>query len=291
MSPSTIDLMVTDSRVSSSPLRTIEKLSSDHYPVQFEINCRWVPQTKRMAFNYTRANWESYKVNISHTLSPILEQFSRATETSNTEIDLIINQITLSIISAQEQSIPKIEINQNSQFIPTPLLRSLITAKNYFRRRVTRSHNWLDKCLHDKFKKRVECETATIAITISSVIKNKNHVHLPSLDSPNPGGRKLTSPQAKAEAIAANFATNHENTLANSLVRHTQHVNNTVKQFLNRPMDNSDCPSVTINEVASLIKGIKINKASGLDEINGRLIKHLPVVAIHLIALTFTFFV
>lgn len=39
--------------------------------------------------------------------------------------------------------------------------------------------------------------------------------------------------------------------------------------------------STYINKVTTIIKGLKINKASGLDGINGLLIKKLLVIAIH----------
>lgn len=67
-------------------------------------------------------------------------------------------------------------------------------------------------------------------------------------------------------------------------------VNRTVKEFLSSDTQSDNpSPKIEINEVATLIKSLKINKASGLDDISPRLVKKLPVVAFHLLSLIFTF--
>lgn len=39
MTPSTIDLLVTDGRISCSQLEVVEMFTSDHYPVKYDIYC------------------------------------------------------------------------------------------------------------------------------------------------------------------------------------------------------------------------------------------------------------
>lgn len=304
MSPSTIDLMVTDGRIPSSPLHTIEELTSDHYPILFEINCRKGPVIKKTIYDYSRANWDGFSAQISHLLHPLLDYYRTIDYPSNEIIDQIISKITSAILDAQESHIPLITTNSNSSFIPTPLLRALITARNHFRRRLTRSHRPLDKFLFNELKKRVDLEIKNILNNkfhrilldcnqqhnkIYKVIKNRKHINLPNLNPPTPGGRRLVSPLSKAEAIADVFENNHNNSLATSLVRHTREVNNSVKSYLNSPPQNpQDCPPIEIGEIATTIRNLKTNKAGGLDGVNVRLLKKLPVVAIHLLALTFT---
>lgn len=305
MSPSTIDLMLTDGRIPSSPLRTVEQLTSDHFPIQFEINCSKGPATYKTTFDYSRADWDGFGTHISQLLNPILEQYNNQPQSNNADIDNIISLITSAILDAQDLNIPTIPTNNNStSFSATPLLRALISARNYFRRRFTRSHNQLDKFIFNELKKKVNLEISNILNAkyskilldcnqqhnkIYKVIKNRKHVNLPNINPLTPGDRKHVSLLSKAEVIADNFEKNHNNPLANSLVNHTRIINDSVKSYLNSPPHNpEECPPIHINEVATTIKLLKINKAAGLDKINTRLIKRLPVVAIHLLSLTFS---
>lgn len=304
MSPSTIDLIITDGRIPSTEPRTIEKLSSDHFPIQFEINCRRGQIRKNVCFDYSRADWEAYGDCVTDSLRPLLSRVTSSTQMSTEVIDEIIMEITAACLAAQVEAVPQVQTRDNPLFIPSALLRSLITARNYFRRRVTRNRNIIDKFLHCEFKKRVDAEISYLKTKkfdkilldcnyshnkIYKVIKNKKHINLPNLEPPVPGGRKITSPQAKAEAIANNFAVNHNNLLACSNLSHTRTVNSEVNSFLNRPAGPPDIAPVSLAEVATQIKGLKINKASGLDNIPNRLIKHLPIVGVHLLLIVFKF--
>ena len=306
MTPSTIDLMITDGKLPSSPLYTVEKLSSDHYPIQFEINSLKGPAATKTIFDFSRANWNGFGAHISLLLNPTLERYNSGMHITNSEIDLIVAEITDSLLIAQELNVPKINTNSNNNatFIPTPLLRTLITDRNFFRRKVTRTHNSIFKFLYNEFKRRVELEIKNIQNNkflrilvdcneqhnkIYKVIKNRRHVNLPNLNPMVPGDRKHVSPLSKAEAIAGNFLNNHTNHLVGAHVTHTRMVNNSVKSLLNSPpRDPTECPIIDVNEVATTIRKLKNNKAGGLDGINTRLLKKLPPVAIHLITLVFT---
>lgn len=102
MSPSTIDLMVSDGRISSSSLITIEQLSSDHYPVQFEINSLKGPPIRKSIFDYTGANWTGYGSCIAKLLAPTLNRYVGNNNPSNLDIDSIVDSITNSILYGQE---------------------------------------------------------------------------------------------------------------------------------------------------------------------------------------------
>jgi hypothetical protein len=84
----------------------------------------------------------------------------------------------------------------------------------------------------------------------------------------------------KAEAIAQQFALNHQNPLANHSPAFTNHVAREVSYFFTRPPTRSTTniePDLTsIEEVHSLIKRLPNNKAPGRDKIDNRLLKNLP---------------
>lgn len=102
MSPSTIDLILTDGRIPSSSPRVVEQLSSDHYPIQFELNCSKGPKIKKFSFNYSTANWEEFGIQISNVLFPLLQAHSTRREINTNDIDTIIEKITNAILTAQE---------------------------------------------------------------------------------------------------------------------------------------------------------------------------------------------
>lgn len=306
-SPSTIDLMISDGRINTCSLHTIETLSSDHYPIELEINCPKGLPIKKSVYDYSRANWDGFATHISNLLFPIVGLYrdGHNCNISNHDIDDIVSRITEAILSAQHANVPMRDLHDNpTSFMPTPILRTLISARNYFRRRVTRTRVPIFKQLHNIFKKKVIEEIKQIQNLkyskilldcnqdhnkIYKVIKNKRHVNLPNLNSMAPGSRRLVSPVSKAEAIATNFEKNHRNTLERCYIAHSKLVNNSIRSFkLSPPQNPEDCPTIGVNEIATTIKNLKINKAGGLDGVLVRHIKRLPVVAIHLLAVLFS---
>lgn len=210
--------------------------------------------------------WNSFSNLVSEYILPLYETHRNSINIDNSTIDHLIHELTLAILSAQEESIPK--FTGRGDFIVTPLLRFLIKARNHFRRKYTRNHHDFDRMMHNILKRRAEQEKHNILndkynrilldcnkdhTKIYKVIKNKRHVNLPHLNPIIPGNRRLTSPQSKAEALADVFEGNHDNNLALKGVAHSRLVNRTVGEFLNSESQPELGPTIEINEVASLI--------------------------------------
>lgn len=182
----------------------------------------------------------------------------------------------------------------------TPKLRALLSIRNYFRRKFTRSRHPWDAHIFKEFKKKVVVEIKSLKEerynkiildcninnnNIFKVIKTKRHINIPPMASAS-GTRMLTSKKDKAEVLAKTFSENHKNPLCNHLPSHTAMVDRKVKKFLKRN-EEFDSPSFSNDDVITVIKDAKTGKASGLDNINIKLIKNFPASAIRLLTILF----
>lgn len=283
MTPSTIDLLITDGSISCSPLQVCEILTSDHYPVKFDIHCSHNPlaRIKNEFYNYSQADWGAFRSKLVDLIEPTFNEMNHREHIDNTTIDELINFITNATKEAAEITIPKYS-NAKSEFVITPELRALITERNYFRRRFTRTRHPMDELKFKELKFRVSeciCEAKRSRLdkillecnykhnNIFKVIKTKRHVNLPALRPTATNQRMITSRKGKADELANTFAKNHINSLKDNLKSHTIKVNKTVKNFLNSTAS-THTPTVQIEEVIDILRNSKSGKASGLDNVN-----------------------
>lgn len=80
MTPSTIDLAISDGIITHSVPETIHKFTSDHYPVMFEIFSAYNPLSggESEYLNYSQAHWNKFKTELSLRLSPIYDHMRHA---------------------------------------------------------------------------------------------------------------------------------------------------------------------------------------------------------------------
>lgn len=302
MSPSTIDLVITDGSMHCSPLQVHELFTSDHYPVRFEINCNLNPlsRVKNEFYNYSQADWGAFRAKIEQLIEPTLVEASSRQDVDNNSIDELIHILTDATKEAVDTAIPKYS-NNKSEFIITPHLRSLITERNYFRRRFTRTRHPFDELKFKELKFRVSsciCELKRNRLdrilldcnyahnNIFKVIKTKRHVNLPALRPVSASQRLITSREGKAEELANTFLNNHNNSLRDNLKTHTAKINKEVTSYLNSSAS-FHAPVVEMDEVIDILRQSKAGKASGLDGINIKVVKNFPVVALQFLVLIF----
>lgn len=302
MSPSTIDLLITCGRIPSSRPVTIEILSSDHIPVLFEIHSLTNSIVEESIFDYSNANWNMFQDDIHYSILPQLQFFATFPNPVKSTIDDMVETLTSAVLDSEATNVPKTRKTGKTINIP-PHVKSLISARNHFRRRFTRYRHISDKISFQSLNKQIKLEISEIINkkftsiiidcnrdknNIYKVIKNKRHVNLPSLKPESPGSRRITSAQGKADSLATSFANNHINPLNTNQITHTSLVNRTVKNYLlNGPT--AAPPQISVQEVASYIKDLRVNKACGLDRINNRIVKKLPISAIHFLTLIFNY--
>lgn len=302
MTPSTIDLLITDGGILSSDLEVVKKFTSDHFPVKFEIFCNSVPSAriKNTFFNFSQANWTDFRKEMTRLIEPSLNETIQNDLINNNTIDQMIDKLTSSTLSAQELTIPKYS-NNKSDFLVTPYLRTLITARNFHRTRFTRTRQPFDKFKFNQLKFQINNEIKNIKenrVTkiildcnydnnnIYKIIKTKRHINIPPLKTPIAGQRLITSRKDKAEELAKTFLENHTNTLEEHLPTHTRRINREVKTYINNN-NIVESPTFELEEVKQLICSAKCGKASGLDGVNIKLVKNFPIIALQFLSLIF----
>lgn len=86
----------------------------------------------------------------------------------------------------------------------------------------------------------------------------------------------MVSNKEKADALAANFAQAHNNTLASD-PRTVQEVNQTIEELSNFIEMNIDPSTLTKpKEIREIIKRLKSKKSPGQDGVRNVMLKHLP---------------
>lgn len=91
------------------------------------------------------------------------------------------------------------------------------------------------------------------------------------------GSEIIITPEAKAEALADQFALNHENPLAGNNISFTRYVTTTVKRFCQNVTPQSISPKfASAEEVKQNAARLKNSKAPGQDRVHNRLIKKIP---------------
>lgn len=149
--PSTIDIVITNNFHNISPIITTNTLTSDHLPIEFNIDIRNIQKTKhKQIYRYDRADWTKFKQFLNNKI-----QLDEIPLNNTTDIDFKINFLTKSIHEAIEVAIPKTSIqDKNTQF--SSHLQGLISDRNRTRRQWQRNRdpnlksilNYLNREIH-----------------------------------------------------------------------------------------------------------------------------------------------
>lgn len=282
-SQSTMDIVLTNNKVSISELETQNIFDSDHLPVTLSVHADVIKSTVSR-FNYRFANWNRFR----YTLEQLAGDLITADINSPSAIDSCINELTTAIQESMKKAIPiqrfgpdRLLINDN--------LRLIINYRNYYRKRFLRYHNIIDKEKFNHFanlvkyeirelqrerweKKLNHCETDKDELyKIAKTLKAKSSL-IPPLKLSN--GTILTDNNSKANALADRFVLNHTNPLESKHKIHTKHVLTTVDTYL--AQDTEVPVPLKYEEVADCIKKLKSNKSPGVDKIPNKVIKNLP---------------
>jgi hypothetical protein len=285
-SESTIDLMLSNSNLETTELKCTEAMS-DHCAVYFQIKASKVDRSENTAFryDYRNARWKKFKAYITRRIEDsTLESNCTTTEEVENHIRILSNLM----MEARNLSVKKKKINFESTTL-TPEIKDLIETKKSTRRRWQRSRNnlvktelnYLQKIIREKIKelknsnwnKRLS-EIKPSNQTVWRIAKHckKGSKSMPPLTS---SGQSFITNKEKASVLSEYFRKSHENPLENDNPEHTQEVNNTVNETLER--NNEECVELADEgEIISIVRNLKNPKAPGLDDVNNILVKNLP---------------
>lgn len=296
--PSTIDLMLTNSNMLISPLISHEHiLPSDHVPVTFSIEWQ-IENYSLRKIDFRNANWTQFQNNIECLLS--LPNINLSTFTSAEYVENALTRL-ISTINTAKALLPKKKCTPAKIKLSDKTLLS-IRMRNMYKRQFQRASNINTKQILASILKQVNKLVDVNVINdnnnywstvmsrlpkgskrffqITKAFKGNKHNNIAHLRH---NGKLFTSDEDKARLIANQFEKSHHLTqdMAHSIERKVyksiRHIDSTDVINLN------SAELVTENEIYMHIKNLKNNKAPGFDEIPNIILKKLPDKAIKLL--------
>lgn len=287
--PSTIDVVLTNSIQSNATISAINDLSSDHLPILYSIEAATLPYKPQKFADYKNANWNQFNTLMSSASLPNLRQ------QTNTEIDLAIENLTKTIQNALSIAIPtKVAVNHNNGI--SFKVKNQMTIRNGIRRRWQRCTDARQK---SSLKTELNHQNNLVARLIDAE-RNKRWGH--TLSGLKTGSNKfwqitnqLRKNQDKSiQKICVNDELTYDpNEICDAVAcafekaHHTTHhrvspveekVNRVVDEFLNSQSHRFPLNAqFNIADIQSAIKKTKPHKSAGRDGIKNIALKNLPL--------------
>lgn len=287
--PSTIDLLLTNSSIRFNLVTHHDLFLSDHAPIICTTNSN-VYHTQQKIFNYAKANWKQYRRIITEKITEL------PTPNTATDIDIAFEKFAALIQSTKISCVPV-----KSSKIYSPIsdnTKHIIKIKNAVKRRWQRCTVGYEK-QHlkgelNKLQKLIDLNirrefNASISKQISSFSrgsrsmwqltkrmrgKSDNNATKIKIE-----GRPTIDDNDRANFVAKIFEKSH---LITKSYKHDidTEVKNTVNSFNLFSFFNCKPPQINCNEVQQIIRSLKPFKAPGVDSIQNVLLKNLPIAAI-----------
>ncbi|MGQ7663698.1 hypothetical protein ACTGXD_13020, partial [Streptococcus suis] len=150
---STIDLMLTNSKLKTTELLCTEPIS-DHCAVYFQIKSTNINRNEnvRYKYDYSNANWKKFRTSISRQIGD--NRFENLCTTSH-EIDDHIKILSELIMQARDKSVKKKKISFESTKL-TPEILDMIKLKRSLRRRWQRNRDQQTKTEVNMLQKEIK---------------------------------------------------------------------------------------------------------------------------------------
>lgn len=158
--PSVVDFVISKMfNGVSKPVSLVDSnLSSDHFPITFNVVCNSV-EPEQKVLNYKKADWNKFRSITSVKVSQLEQNFPPLNSTLN--IDNCVNSLTTIITEAKDQAIPK----RNPYRFRYPFsneLHNLTKYRNYYRNRYKRTLNAHDKSIFTQLNRLIRQETTKL---------------------------------------------------------------------------------------------------------------------------------
>lgn len=296
--PSTVDLVLSNTSLSMR-LRTLDYyIPSDHRPILCTVDCSTFSSVDLSKYVYKHCNWSVFKNEINRNT-----RISAETYTTKAAIDKEIEAFVKLILSARDVATPKID-QSNVSTLPGDILTYIGERNKYKRKqqRATDNHSALfygqcTKFLNKIIDRRINSEKNKKWSDLLSKLKpgdkrfwklsrnlrGKRRNQIPHLED---GHNKLISDEEKAEKLANTFAESHSLTL-NYCHPSEAKINRSVRNIKLEPPNSDGAEFITEGELTNVLSQLKIDKSPGLDNVPNILLKNLPERAIKILNIIF----
>lgn len=286
--PSTIDLLLTNTSTAFDLSTHQNHMSSDHAPIIFHAQAVLVEQQTKI-YDYHKADWMKYRhfINTNIGLMPNI--------TSPADIDLQIERFSKLLLRARRTSIP--EKTFRGGFALSQQIRQIIQHKNSIKRRWQRASGLL--------KSSLKSELNSLQKYINkAVVKEHNEYWSTQLRGLSKGNKKLwqltkrfkgkldsnvdkitvgnlqsIDDADRADSLADVFEKAHSLT-SSYLHENDIKVRNTINAFRSFSNLSTSAPKITLQEIEEIIATFRPFKAPGPDSIQNVMLKQLPRSAI-----------
>jgi hypothetical protein len=298
-----LDLVVSKGVAGMSKPQTINDLSSDHFPISFEIFSNLSLPADELVPNYAKANWKFFRTKLTQDLEP-LQSVGLSTPS---DIDHAVSQFSITVKEASDVSIPSTKRSQYRHKFSAQV-HALIKDRNYIRRHIKRypylraEFNRLNReirlavIISNRFQWNDKVASLDVKdnslFTFARNLKRKKS-GLPPFKIPNSNW----SPQAndeeheytflyneaeKCQKLAENFLKSHQ--IDPSDTCHSASIKSSIEFIESAAVGFPETEKATLEEIKFEISRLKVRKASGHDGIACLVIKNLSSAALQLLA-------
>ena len=281
--PSIVDLVISRGILGISKPISYDGLSSDHRPVEFSVPFFIrLPQELKVK-NFKKTNWKAYQESVARDFTKINGASSLDTGQA---IDEQIDKFVEIIRNAEKIAIP-LKKPFVFRYPQSQDIKNLIVKRNALRKATVRNPAF--KKLVNQLNREIKYKTTLLNSQsfndkLSKLKLSDNSLHqfvriikrkkkqIPPLCSPNDD--LVYTDKEKADLIASAFEKAHK--ISNAPTCHTQAVQTSSIVISQSTVDIPNHERISVNEVSSLIKSLKVKKASGCDNISNLSLKALP---------------
>jgi hypothetical protein len=298
-----LDLVISKGITGITKPNTLNELSSDHFPISFEILSNLSLPVEELVPNYAKANWKAFRTKLSEELEPHLA----TSLLSPLDIDNAVSLFSRSVKGVSEQTIPRKKRFQFRHKFSSQV-QALIKDRNFIRRHINKfpqlrpEFNRLNREIRlaviINSRSQWNDKIASLDVKDNSLfafarnLKRRNS-GLPPLKIANPDWTPQSSEEVpehlilynetdKCEALAENFRKAHM--IDSNDTCHSPAIRSSIDLIKSAAVDFPEADKVTTHELKVEISRLKTRKAPGTDGMPPILLKNLPPSALKLLA-------
>lgn len=283
--PSIIDFFISNNITNLTKPITQQDLSSDHNPVEIEINSNFTT-TQSLHFNYAKADWDSF-TNHLDTYTPLTSDIPLSIR----QVEAEIKHLTETIQKEIDNCIPKAGIVINSYQIDERI-KKLINTRNFARKKWQSTRHPVYRNIKNKMSKRiqyaiqmlknkhVEEEIKKLSTKDNTLWKNVKKFKKKStkINHILSNGNQLIDSKDIADSLAENFEASHQMNQMDDIETEelVEESMNTLEAMTVWTDEQNEELYINLNEIKQIIKNLRNKKAPGEDRIQGIVVKKLP---------------